>query len=71
MNHDSSKIRKLNIHQSVIYDTPRIINGVKLYHYKKGFLGSFEKESDAEQLMKEIGGVFQWNNPNFDLYNRK
>jgi len=35
------------------------------------YIGSFEKESDADPIMHELGGVFQWGNPNFDIYNRK
>jgi hypothetical protein len=44
---------------------------MKLYHYKLGYLGTFEKESDAQELMNELGGVFQWDNPDFNIYNKK
>lgn len=36
-----------------------------LYHYKLGLIGYFAIEQDAEPIMNEIGGVFQWENPHF------
>lgn len=38
-----------------------------LYHIKKGLIGYFTTEAEAEPIMKEIGGVFQWDNPIFDF----
>lgn len=38
----------------------------QLFHYKQGLIGKFKNKADAEQMMKEIGGVFQWDDPNFE-----
>lgn len=38
----------------------------QLFHYKQGLIGKFKNKEDAEQMMKEMGGVFQWDDPNFE-----
>lgn len=38
----------------------------KLFHYKEGLVGKFVSKEEAEKIMKKMGGVFQWDDGDFN-----